>query len=70
MDKLTTRLRMLPVCDCGYVFREGVVIRANINETHGIKYAVHTIAPSVCPNCKKAIECVEENRYTHKVCDD
>jgi hypothetical protein len=64
MNELTTRLRLLPVCSCGYVFREGIVIHKIIHETNGIKYATHAIIPSMCPNCKKKIECIEHNRYT------
>jgi hypothetical protein len=63
MNDYKTKLRMLPVCSCGYIFKDGIAIHEDINEKDGIKYATHTIEPHMCPNCKKKIECVE-NYYT------
>lgn len=55
-----TALTMLPVCNCGYIFRDGIVIHTDICEKNGVKYAVHAIEPSMCPNCKKQIESISE----------
>lgn len=66
MNDYKTKLRMLPVCSCGYVFREGVIIHKDINEKDEIKYATHSIEPYMCPQCKKEIECVEYNGYTYE----
>ena len=54
----TTRLKVLPVCDCGHVFTSGVVCCINRNEINGNKYPVYSIEPAICPNCKKLIECI------------
>lgn len=69
MEDYKTRLRMLPVCSCGYVFKNGVIIHEDISETNGIKYAKYSIEPSNCPKCNKEIECVEYNGYTHEISD-
>ena len=59
MDEYMTTVRMRPVCSCGYIFWDGIVIRRNMNETYGFKYVAQDIEPPVCPNCKKIIECIE-----------
>lgn len=64
MNDYKTTLRMLTVCNCGYIFGNGIVIHENINEKNGIKYTTHSIEPSECPNCKKEIECIEHYSYT------
>lgn len=66
MDDNKTILKMLPVCSCGYVFRKGVMIYENINETHGWKYATYSIQPSQCPSCHKTIEGIESENYRFK----
>lgn len=58
MEEYVTRLKLLPVCNCGYIFRDGVTIYKNTNEVKDIKYATYSISPNICPNCKKHIECV------------
>ena len=64
MDDYKTTLKMLPVCNCGYIFREGIIIHEDINTKNKIKYATHTIEPAICPNCKKEIECIEDYKHT------
>ena len=59
MEKYLTRLKLLPVCNCGYVFRDGVTICRSIEENNALKHAEFTINPPMCPNCKKKIECLE-----------
>ena len=59
MDDYKTRLKMLPVCSCGYVFTKGVIIHEDINEMDGMKYAKYFIEPPNCPKCKKKIECID-----------
>ena len=66
MDDYTTRLRMLPVCSCGYVFTKGVIIYEDIIEEEGFNYAKYSIEPPICPQCNKEIECIEHNDYIYK----
>lgn len=56
----TTRLKLLPVCDCGYIFRDGVIGYEDIHKMNNeIKVVHRSIEPPMCPNCKKRIECIE-----------
>ena len=70
MEDYYTRLKLLPVCSCGYIFTDGVVIRKDINtvEYKGVKdimkYPSYSIEPNICPNCKRVIECVEYYDHT------
>lgn len=57
----TVQFKMLPVCECGYVFRDGIIIYKDIREVNGVKYSEHFIQPWMCPNCQKIIDCVEYN---------
>lgn len=66
MKDCKTRLKMLPVCSCGYVFRDGVIINQYINNINRIGYPEYSIEPSICPMCKKEIECIENNGYIVK----
>ena len=60
MSEDTTLLKLVPVCDCGYVFREGIILRKHIiTAENGMKYITHSIDPSVCPSCNKEIEGIE-----------
>lgn len=55
-----TRLKLLPVCNCGYVFRDGVIVHEKVHTmNNGAKIPYRYIEPSICPNCKKRIECIE-----------
>lgn len=58
----TVTLQMLPVCDCGYVFRDGVIIEEFISEVQGYKYPIYSIEPPRCPNCNRLIEGVQYNK--------
>lgn len=66
MENCKTRLKMLPVCSCGYVFKDGVTIHQHINDIFRIGYLEYSIEPSICPMCKKEIECIEYNDYMIK----
>ena len=55
------QLKMLPVCECGYVFQDGIVIYRDIRETNGVEHVEHFIQPWMCPNCQRIIDCVEYN---------
>lgn len=59
----STRLKMLPVCDCGYILKDGIVIHKNILEVNELKYPNYFIEPPACPNCKRKIECIEHYNY-------
>lgn len=63
MEKYITKLKMLPVCNCGHIFRDGIVVYKKILKTNGIKYPEYSIEPNMCPNCKKKIECIEHYHY-------
>lgn len=52
----TVMLKLLPVCDCGYTFREGVHIEEIIDEVETYKYPIYHIDPPRCPNCQRLIE--------------
>ena len=64
MENCKTRLKMLPVCSCGYVFKDGVIIHQfTKNYMSGIGYPEYSIEPSTCPMCKKEIERIDYNGY-------
>lgn len=59
MEDYKTRLRLLPVCDCGYMFEDGIVVcEKTIETSNGIKYGKTCFEPASCPNCKREIECI------------
>ena len=61
-----TRLKLLPVCDCGYVFKDGVICGRKYHTVDGIEYScihpTYFIEPNICPNCNKRIKCIEYDR--------
>lgn len=69
MEDYKTRVRMLPICSCGYIFENGIEIHEIINAVNSIKYTTYSIEPSMCPNCKKEIECIEHYNYRVKHTD-
>ena len=59
MEDCKVRLKLLPVCECGYIFEDGIVIYKNIAEaSNGIEYGKACFEPIACPNCKREIECI------------
>ena len=66
MEDYKTKLKMLPVCSCGYVFKDGVIIHQFIKNYMFGKYSEYSIEPPICPMCKKEIECIEYGDYTIK----
>ncbi len=60
MGKIKTTLKLLPVCECGYIIRD-LQIGKDVIEQNGIKYGVPYIRPADCPNCHKEIESIEWN---------
>ena len=59
MEDCKTRLRLLPVCNCGYIFENGIILYEKTAETpNGIKYGKACFEPAACPNCKREIECI------------
>lgn len=51
----TTKLRLLTVCECGYVFRE-IKINRKMTTLDNFSVPVEShFEPSICPNCKKFI---------------
>jgi predicted Zn-ribbon and HTH transcriptional regulator len=60
-NEYVTTIKYLPVCErCGYIFREGIQLKEEIIETGlGFKYPERSIVPSICPKCKRHIECAK-----------
>ena len=59
-----TRLRMLPVCEYGYVFKDGVdIYNEYVDISDGLgscfKREIWCIDPPKCPICKREIEAIE-----------
>lgn len=51
----TTKLRLLTVCECGYVFRE-IKINRKMTTIDNFSVPVESrFEPPICPNCKKFI---------------
>ena len=64
MDDRVTNVVLLPVCNCGYVFRNGItVIRyiSNLEKTM-LKCKEESIEPPFCPSCQRLIENIEYNK--------
>ena len=59
IDNTTVTLRMLPVCNCGYIFRDGVIIEEIIGEVRGYKYPTYSIDPPHCPKCNRLIDGIQ-----------
>ena len=57
----TVQVGMFPVCECGYVFRDGIVIYKDIREVNRFSCPEHFFQPWKCPSCHKIIDCVEYN---------
>lgn len=59
-----TELKLLPVCDCGYVFTEGIEMKCSIIPIYDgeqvIKHATFDFIPFECPNCKRRIVAVTD----------
>lgn len=67
-DDIFTELTLLPVCSCGYVFREGIELKCGvevINNNEPLKVRTNTFTPSQCPNCKRFISSVKVNRFVN-----
>lgn len=62
-----TILRLLPVCECGYIF-EGIEIKKNKSIIDG-KYTIskYSFKPCLCPNCGKNIEGISINNDIFKM---
>lgn len=61
IDKPTVQLGMFPVCECGYVFLDDIVIYKDIREVQRVRCPEHFFQPWKCPNCHKIIDSVEYN---------
>jgi hypothetical protein len=51
MDNNPVAIKLLPVCECGYIFKELTV-------TEALDIGGSTFAPNHCPNCKGIIKSV------------
>lgn len=62
-DNYTT-VNILPVCNCGYIFRDGIEVYQFIKEEDNtkIKYSLYSIQPPMCPRCGRRIECIREDQ--------
>ena len=53
----STTVTLLPVCNCGYVFKYGIYVADDIVKTNeGCTYLQRHFNPSICPNCKGVIK--------------
>lgn len=61
MNEYSTTVKLLPVCNCGYVFRNGITIRRDIRplERTGLVHEKEYIEPALCPSCQRLIEYIE-----------
>ena len=51
-----TTLRLYPVCECGYVFRDLICGKDILTAKNGFEYSSPYFDPPVCPVCHKEIE--------------
>lgn len=54
----TTNLVSLPVCECGYVFKEPILLKYDYMELDNFIFKIPIIEPNKCPNCNKKIESI------------
>ena len=56
-------LKLLPVCKCGYIFKDGIKYHRRIIDITTKKEEmfnpVFSFEPNVCPNCKRVIRCID-----------
>lgn len=55
-DNNKVTLRLYPVCECGYVFRNLICGKDILIGENGFKYSVPYFNPSRCPVCHKKID--------------
>ena len=49
-------IQIKPVCDCGYVFQDGIEIHNEIVFVDGIYHDSHMVYPYKCPQCGEMID--------------
>jgi hypothetical protein len=54
----TTNLVSLPVCECGYVFKNPILLKYDYMELDNFIFKIPIIEPNKCPNCNKKIESI------------
>lgn len=53
-------IKMMPVCECGYVFKDLSYTNLGYNERGGVIGSInYRFSPSCCPNCYKIIKGLE-----------
>ena len=60
-DNNTVTLELLPVCECGYVFRDGIIFHEEISEINKWKYSQWLFEPAKCPKCQRIIDGIKYN---------
>lgn len=55
-------ITMKPVCQCGYVFNEGIKYKENEEEAGIYKIKMGYFTPAVCPSCNKKIKSISYKR--------
>lgn len=58
-EKVT--LTLLPVCKCGYVFKDKIILHRQTMEIDKSGYIKQQqfFEPATCPNCKRVIDCIQ-----------
>ena len=58
------KLKLLPVCECGYIFNDFKINSSNsIVKDYSLKIVQDSkFSPSHCPNCGKEIESIEYSK--------
>lgn len=58
-EKVTVTLT--PICECGYIFKNGIICHRETMELSKSGYTIQQLffEPSICPNCKRAIDCIQ-----------
>lgn len=59
IEKDVVRIKLLPVCDCGYVFIDGINVYEDVFAINDKIKSMHIyFTPTICPQCKRKIECI------------
>lgn len=52
-------VKFLPVCECGYIFRKGIVCEEIVSERGSFKSCSYRFTPERCPKCGEMIQAIE-----------
>lgn len=52
-------VKLIPVCECGHIFHEGIVCKLEQYQQGPITFCEHFFDPAVCPECGERITAIE-----------